>query len=674
MLFLQVMESSHVSLPLMTSEVVHRFSSTWCSQTIELSNNNSSAVRNRHVPHGLVMASTPLWQTNEDEIFEIRIDEVHRHWSGSLKFGVATMIPHQTNVKDLGSLKGEVYYLEGHSVYHNDGQILKMNYAVTSLERLIVGDKLAVKRLNADNSLRFYINDEDCGVAVSNVPKKLIPVVELSGSTASVSVISVSQTGYPSPTGSLMMHHKLPSMNTMMDSLEVVLEDEKSDDPAGNGGRQDQGLEFHEHHGRNIQLRNNNKSAIRTDSYNQGMTLTHRPLKVNEKLEVKIDRLNNRWTSSLMIGVLFEAPERIHLPVTALGLKKNAIVFHGETLFQNGQKIDTIGANLDHLEVGQRLGILIDAQRNLRLFVNSLDLGIMVKNIPQVCYGILDLYGQCEEVSFDLSNTSESTAAPENLASITEDHPAKLVVSHPLVLRPEVPPGGGTSNSSSNCDYLRLCSEFKSSLSVPSHFWSGSTGTCFCLVCMKGRGEDSYKKKGDPPRDYATPSHWVRFPLRQMKAEQTTETWHTCYHGTKASSVRKILDHGELFPILEFGLTHKAASKPKESKEDDADTPQLVFSPTPAYFLRSPQRSTIQLPAEDEISQQAFFKAKVAFEIDIHPGSYKIGPPSLLGFEATADEAIDSHFKTDESEWSTKEKGNTAIKALLIHLLPSSFS
>ena len=75
------------------------------------------------------------------------------------------------------------------------------------------------------------------------------------------------------------------------------------------------------------------RTAKRTDSYNQGVIVTNRPLKENEMFEVKLDRLSNRWTSSLMIGALFEAPERIHLPVTALGFKKNAIIISGGMYF-----------------------------------------------------------------------------------------------------------------------------------------------------------------------------------------------------------------------------------------------------------------------------------------------------------------------------------------------------
>ena len=76
-----------------------------------------------------------------------------------------------------------------------------MNYATTSLDRLAAGDKIAVRRHNSDGSLRFLLNGEDCGIGVPQVPKKLIPWIELYGSTVSVSVVSVSQTAHPSPAG-----------------------------------------------------------------------------------------------------------------------------------------------------------------------------------------------------------------------------------------------------------------------------------------------------------------------------------------------------------------------------------------------------------------------------------------------------------------------------------------
>ena len=127
--------------------------------------------------------------------------------------------------------------------------------------------------------------------------------------------------------------------------------------------------------------------------------------------------------------------------------------------------------------------------------------------------------------------------------------------------------------------------------------------------------------------------------------------------------LRKILDHGELIPLTDFGLVPKMTPKLKESKDDDTDKPQLVFSPTLCYFLKMHQNC-----AEFNESQKKF-RARLAFEVDIHPGSYKIGPPSSPPSTMTSGH-IDPHFKWDETEWLTKEKGNTAIKALLVHLEP----
>ena len=568
------MESSHISLPLMGTEIAHRFSSTWLNKNVSLENNGSSVIRNRHFSSGLAFASSSLWQSNEDEIFEIRLDDVSRQWSGALRFGVATQIPmaNQSDssqqltspMKDLSSLSGDVYWLESNNIKHN-GNIVKMNYTITPLERLVSGDKLGVRRLHSDGSLRFLLNGEDCGIAVPNVPKKIIPVVELYGSTISVSVVSVSQMSHPSPIGS--MAHKLPSMNTMMDSLEVVLDTEKNDKetdlvrpiriPPG-------GLEFHENHGRNVQLKNSNTTAIRTDSYNQGMLLTSKPLKENEIFEVKLDRLNNRWTSSLMIGALFESPDKLHLPVTALGLKKNAIVISGDTLYQNGHKVQTLGFNIDSLTTSQSVGILIDAAKNLKVLVNGQDHGIAVQNVPSVCYGLVDLYGQCEEITIvrhSDANNEASNEPPTTNSILEEDISTKDLFTtsmhNPIILRgpnQSILHPNSSSNNVTKCEYFKMCSKFKASLALPTHFFHKIQAcTCHCSQCIKVRGEELYAKKGDPPKDFALPLHWCRFPIKPTRAEPTTETWHTTYHGTKTSSLRKILDHGELIPLQSLG-------------------------------------------------------------------------------------------------------------------------
>ena len=128
----------------------------------------------------------------------------------------------------------------------------------------------------------------------------------------------------------------------------------------------------------------------------------------------------------------------------------------------------------------------------------------------------------------------------------------------------------------------------------------------------------------------------------------------------------------ELIPLqaLGCGLAKKLDTRSKESKEDDSDTPQLVFSPTLSYFTKITQScATTDFQNRGTTSGGSGgvkkYLARLAFEVDIHPGSYKIGPPSLEGILIGI---IDSHFKMDETEWLTKERGNTVIKALLVNL------
>ena len=103
-------------------------------------------------------------------------------------------------------------------------------------------------------------------------------------------------------------------------------------------------------------------------------------------------------------------------------------------------------------------------------------------------------------------------------------------------------------------------------------------------------------------------------------------------------------------------------SKPK-SKEDDSDAPQLLFSPTLKY-VGCPELSP-PVKFKDKKTGR-LYQGQVAFQIEVHPGSYKIGPPAGPLLQP------DPHFKEDETVWLTKERGNTIITALLIQMLPVS--
>lgn len=88
-----------------------------------------------------------------------------------------------------------------------------MNYC-PSLEWLRVGDKIGMKRTHEGN-LKFYINGEDMGIAVSNIPEMVYAVIDLFGNTVSVNITSSKQQNNAvSPNASMRLQ----------DSLELLLD------------------------------------------------------------------------------------------------------------------------------------------------------------------------------------------------------------------------------------------------------------------------------------------------------------------------------------------------------------------------------------------------------------------------------------------------------------------
>ena len=60
---------------------------------------------------------------------------------------------------------------------------------------------------------------------------------------------------------------------------------------------------------------------------------------------------------------------------------------------------DQYGPNLDSLQTGHTVGITVNDDSTLHLYVNGIDQGSAAKDIPPTCYAVVDLYGQCEQVS-----------------------------------------------------------------------------------------------------------------------------------------------------------------------------------------------------------------------------------------------------------------------------------
>ena len=70
------------------------------------------------------------------------------------------------------------------------------------------------------------------------------------------------------------------------------------------------------------------------------------------------------------------------------------------------------GSNLDTLQVGQTVGVLLDSDSSLHLYIDGFDTGVASRSIDvgDHCHAVVDLYGQCEAVSVVVDN-------PDNTAT-----------------------------------------------------------------------------------------------------------------------------------------------------------------------------------------------------------------------------------------------------------------
>ena len=71
---------------------------------------------------------------------------------------------------------------------------------------------------------------------------------------------------------------------------------------------------------------------------------------------------------------------------------------------------DDYGPDLDSLKAGTTLGLLIDDDSALHVYVNDVDQGVAATNMPRHCHVIVDVYGQCEQISIVTSETQQQAS------------------------------------------------------------------------------------------------------------------------------------------------------------------------------------------------------------------------------------------------------------------------
>ena len=62
------------------------------------------------------------------------------------------------------------------------------------------------------------------------------------------------------------------------------------------------------------------------------------------------------------------------------------------------------------------------------------------------------------------------------------------------------------------------------------------------------------------------------------------------------------------------------------------------------------------------------YQARVAFQVWVKPGSYKVGGQGQGSVMEDIVQQVDPHFHNSELAWSTKERGSLMLHALLLRV------
>ncbi|XP_073091011.1 neuralized-like protein 4 isoform X1 [Manis javanica] len=649
--------------------VAHRFHST-CGKNVTLEEDGTRAVRAAGYAHGLVFSTKEL---RTEEVFEVKVEELDEKWAGSLRLGLTTLAPGEMGPgasggpglpPSLPELRTKTTWMVSSCEVRRDGQLQRMNYG-RNLERLGVGSRVGICR-GADDTMHILVDGEDMGPAATGVAKNVWAILDLYGPVRTVSIVSSTRleepegTQPPSPssdTGSEGEHDEEGEEHGLLGQNQVAIMP-----PA---------LEFLENHGKNILLSNGNRTASRVASYNQGIVVVSQPLVPQLLVQVRIDCLNRQWTSSLVLGVITCPPERLNFPASACALKRAAWLLRGRGIFHNGLKIcEKFGPNLDTCPEGTILGLRLDSSGGLHLHVNGMDQGVAVPEVPQPCHALVDLYGQCEQVT--IVSPEPGAASGKSAGTQGDMEKADMVdgIKESVCWGP-LP----AASPLKSCEYHALCSRFQELLLLPDDYFMPppKRSLCYCEACRKLRGDETHRRRGEPPREYALPFGWCRFNLRVnpcLEAGTLTKKWHMAYHGSSVGAVRRVLDRGELGAGTASILSCRPLKEePGVGFEEPGENcappraeqpPSVLLSPSLQYAGAETLASKVQF--RDPKSQRTH-QAQVAFQVCVRPGSYTPGPAS-----ASLREPPDPHFSPSELEWVTKEKGATLLYALLVRV------
>ncbi|XP_063405702.1 neuralized-like protein 4 isoform X2 [Mytilus trossulus] len=107
---------------------------------------------------------------------------------------------------------------------------------------------------------------------------------------------------------------------------------------------------------------------------------------------------------------------------------ENIRTLSGNSLFKNGKRMGSYSLNPDTVQVGDKLGIMKAPDSTLHFHLNGIDHGKAFSDLPKVVYGVVEICGDCCQVSI-INKDCESRRSTENRAELATEAGAQVAIT-----------------------------------------------------------------------------------------------------------------------------------------------------------------------------------------------------------------------------------------------------
>ncbi len=171
-------------------------------------------------------------------------------------------------------------------------------------------------------------------------------------------------------------------------------------------------LKFHNTHGENIFLNNDDFLAVRRESYCKGIVFSHRPVMVGERICLKITELSSRWSGVIRVGFTSHDPVGMEnrLPKYACPDLTKKAGYWAKALSDRCIERNAI------------IHYYVTANGDVHFGINGGDLGVFFSGIDtrQPLWAMIDLYGNCTSIELiDARRTANNFSRASTTATST---------------------------------------------------------------------------------------------------------------------------------------------------------------------------------------------------------------------------------------------------------------